>query len=212
MAYTHRFSKKEEVANALIHGIGMVLSVVGLVVLITVASVEGTAAHVISFTLFGVTMMLLYTSSTLVHSFPEGKAKDVFEILDHASIYFFIAGTYTPFLFTAVPGALSWTLFGIIWGLAIVGTVLKIFFVKKFLFLSTLLYIILGWMIVFAWDPLVANVQNNGLFLLILGGVLYTGGAVFYVWRGFQYHHAIWHVFVLGGSISHFFAVLTLLP
>lgn len=212
LAYTHKFSKKEELANALIHGIGMVFSVVGLIVLISAASVEGNASHIISFTIFGVTMVLLYTSSTLVHSFPEGKTKDVFEILDHASIYFFIAGTYTPFLFIAVPGALGWTLFGIIWSLAIIGTILKVFFVKRFLFLSTLLYIILGWMIIFAWYPLVENVQANGLFLLILGGLLYTGGAVFYVWRGFQYHHAIWHVFVLAGSVSHFFAVFTLLP
>jgi hemolysin III len=212
MANTHIFSKGEEIANAIIHGIGVLLSIAALVILIVFSSLYGTAWHVVSFTLFGVTMVLLYTSSTLVHSFPEGRAKDVFEILDHSSIYFFIAGTYTPFLFIAVKGTLGWTLFGIIWGLAIVGTVFKAFFVKRFLHLSTGLYLVLGWMIVFAWGPLVETVPSQGIVFLVIGGVLYSVGAIFYMWRGFYYHHAIWHVFVLAATIMHFFSVLTLLP
>ena len=211
MSNTHIFSKGEEIANAVIHGIGVALSIAALVILIVVSSLYGSAWHVVSFTLFGATMVLLYTCSTLVHSFPLGKAKDVFEILDHSSIYFFIAGTYTPFLFIAVGGPLGWTLFGVVWGLAIVGTAFKVFFVKRFLHMSTFLYILLGWMIVFAWGPLTANVPETGIILLVIGGVLYTVGAVFYVWRGFNYHHAIWHLFVLAGSIMHFFSVLTLL-
>ena len=212
MANVHIFTKREEIANAIIHGIGGLLSIAALVILIVFASLYGTAWHVVSFTLFGVTMVLLYTSSTLVHSFPPGKAKDVFEVMDHSSIYFFIAGTYTPFLFIAVKGALGWTLFGIVWGISIAGTVFKSLFVKRFLHTSTVLYVVMGWLIVFAWGPLTQNVSTQGLVFLVIGGVLYTVGAIFYVWRGFHYHHAIWHVFVLAGSIMHFFAVLSLLP
>jgi hemolysin III len=208
MATTHTFTKGEEIANSITHGIGSLLSIAALVILIVKSSLYGTPWHVVSFTLFGVTMVLLYTASTLVHSFPSGKVKDFFEILDHSSIYFFIAGTYTPFLFIAVKGWLGWTLFGIVWGLAIAGTVFKSFFVKKYLHISTLLYVVLGWMIVFAWGSLVENLPFNGLILLIVGGVLYTVGTIFYVWRGFKFHHAIWHIFVIGGSVAHFFAVL----
>jgi hemolysin III len=208
MATTHTFTKGEEIANSITHGIGGLLSIAALVLLIVFSSLYGTAWHIVSFTLFGTTMVLLYTSSTLVHSFPKGKAKDVFEILDHSSIYFFIAGTYTPFLFIVVKGWLGWTLFGIVWGLAIAGTVFKSFFVKKYLHTSTVLYVLLGWMIVFAWNPLVENLPKNGLTLLIIGGVLYTIGAIFYVWRGFKYHHMIWHIFVVAGSAAHFFSVL----
>lgn len=208
MANTYTYSRKEEVANAITHGIGALLSIAALVLLIVFASIYGTVWHVVSFTIYGVTMVLLYASSTLVHSFPEGKVKDFFEICDHASIYLFIAGTYTPFLFVIVRGALGWTLFGIIWGIAISGVVFKAFFVKKFLFLSTLFYVAMGWLIVLAWKPLVATLPEAGLTLLVIGGALYTMGTVFYVWRAFPYHHAIWHLFVLGGTITHFFAIL----
>ena len=211
MANTHVFSKGEEIANAIIHGIGALLSIAGLAVLATFSALHGTPWHVVGFTVFGTTMLLLYTCSTLVHSFPDGKAKDVFEIMDHSAIYIFIAGTYTPFMFVAVPGALGWTLFGIVWGLAIAGTVFKVHFVKRFLHLSTLLYVAMGWLIVLAWGPLITNVPTAGITFLVIGGILYSAGAVFYVWRGFSYHHAIWHLFVLAGSIMHFFAVLTLL-
>lgn len=211
MSNTHIFSKREEIANAIIHGIGALLSIAALVILIVSSVTRGSAWHVVSFTLFGVTMVLLYASSTLVHGFPAGRAKDVFEIMDHSAIYFFIAGTYTPFLFLAVKGTLGWTLFGIVWGLAIAGTVFKAYFVKRFLHTSTLLYVVMGWLMVFAWKPLVANVSTQGLIYLAVGGVLYTVGAVFYVWRGFTYHHAVWHIFVLAASILHFFAVMTLL-
>ncbi|MDF2065484.1 hemolysin III family protein [Bacillus sp. Cr_A10] len=212
MSNTHIFSKREEIANAIIHGIGALLSIAALVILIVSSVSKGTAWHVVSFTLFGATMVLLYASSTLVHGFPAGRAKDVFEIMDHSSIYFFIAGTYTPFLFLAVKGSLGWTLFGIVWGLAIAGTVFKAYFVKRFLHTSTLLYVVMGWLMVFAWKPLVANVSTEGMIYLAVGGVLYTLGAIFYVWRGFTYHHAVWHIFVLAASILHFFAVMTLLP
>src|SRR5699024_438778 len=150
-----------------------------MVILIVFASIHGTVWHIVGFALFGVTRLLLYICSTLVQSFRQGKAKDVFEIMDHASIYFFIAGTYTTFLFIAVKGTLGWTLFGIVWGFAIAGTVFKAFFVKRFLYVSTLLYIFLGWMIVFAWGLLSANVTFEGMIMFVIGGVFYWIGAFF---------------------------------
>jgi hemolysin III len=211
VANTHTFSKGEEIANSVTHGIGAILSIAALVILIIFSSMYGSVWHIVSFTLFGITMVVLYISSTLVHGLPKGKAKNLFEIFDHSSIYFFIAGSYTPFLFLAIKGWVGWTLFGIVWGLAIAGTIFKSFFVKKYLFTSTVLYVVMGWLIVFAWKPLVENLHPMGLALLIIGGILYTVGAFFYVWRGFKFHHAVWHVFVLAGTTVHFFSVLVLL-
>ncbi|MDM5278462.1 PAQR family membrane homeostasis protein TrhA [Paenibacillus silvae] len=208
MANTYTYSRREEVANAVTHGIGAALSVAALVLLIVFSSMKGTAWHVVSFTIYGITMLLLYTNSTLVHALKEGKAKDLFEFFDHSSIYLFIAGTYTPFLFIAVRGTLGWTLFGIIWGIALAGVIFKAFFTKKFLFMSTIFYIAMGWLIVVAWNPLVAAIPTGGIVLLVGGGLMYTLGTLFYVWRAFPFHHAIWHLFVLAGSILHFFAVL----
>lgn len=208
MANTHTFSRGEEIANAVTHGIGTLLSIAALVLLIVFASVQGTILHVVSFTIYGTAMLLLYTASTLVHSFPIGKAKRVFESLDHSFIYVFIAGTYTPILFHIIQGALGWLLFGIVWGVAVVGVVFKSMFPSKYLFTSTILYIAMGWIIVFAWKPLTTHLEPGGLQLLVTGGILYTVGTVFYMWRSFPYHHAVWHLFVLGGSIVHFFAIL----
>lgn len=213
MAETHTFTKGEEIANAVTHGIGALLSIAALVLLIVFSSLYGSAIHVVSFTIFGATMVLLYTSSTLVHALPHGKAKDVFEILDHSSIYLFIAGTYTPLTLITLKGALGWTLFGIVWGLAVCGIVFKSFFVKKYLFTSTLLYVFMGWLIVIGWNQILQNMDFNGVVLLVVGGVLYTIGAIFYLWRGFKFHHMIWHLFVIAGSAAHFFCVLLyLLP
>lgn len=208
MKEVHVFTKGEEIANAIIHGIGALLSVAALAILITFSSLEGNVWHIVSFTIFGVTMLLLYVCSTFCHALPPGKAKNVFEIMDHSSIYYFIAGTYTPFLFIVVEGPIAWVLFGISWSLAIGGTVFKAFFVKKFLHVSTILYIVMGWMIVFVWEDIYTKVDINGVILLGVGGLLYTLGCIFYVWRGFKYHHAIWHLFVLGGSVTHFLCIL----
>lgn len=208
MANTHTYTKREEIANAITHGIGAALSVAALVILIVFAAWKGTAVHVVSFTIYGSAMLLLYVSSTLLHSFPPGRAKQFFEVMDHSCIYLFIAGTYTPILFHIVQGALGWTLFGVVWGVAIAGVVFKSFFASRFLVTSTLLYIAMGWIIVFAWGPLVERLAPGGLNLLIGGGILYTVGTIFYVWRSFPYHHAVWHLFVLAGSILHFFSIL----
>lgn len=208
MANTHVYSRREEIVNAVTHGVGAVLSVAALVLLIVFASWKGTAWHVASFTVYGVTMLLLYTASTLVHSLREGKLKDLFETFDHSCIYLFIAGTYTPILLTVLRGPLGWSLFGVVWGIAIAGVVFKAFFTKRFLFLSTLFYVLMGWLIVFVWGPLKAALDPAGIAWLVAGGLFYTVGSVFYVWRGFKYHHAVWHVFVIAGSVCHFFAIL----
>lgn len=208
MANTYTYSRREEVANAVTHGIGAALSVAALVLLIIFSITKGTAWHVVSFTIYGVTMLLLYTSSTLVHAWKDGKVKDLFEIFDHSSIYLFIAGSYTPLLLIAVRGTLGWSLFGVIWGIALFGVIFKAFFTKKFLFMSTIFYVAMGWLIIVAWQPLVASIPTGGIVLLVAGGLMYTLGTLFYVWRGFPYHHAIWHLFVLAGSILHFFTVI----
>jgi len=204
---THTFSRREEIANAITHGIGAVLSVGMLVMLVVFASLEGNAWHVVSVSIYGVTMLVLFVSSTLVHSFPAGKMKDLFEIFDHSAIYLFIAGTYTPILLVPLRGSLGWTLFGIIWGMAILGVIFKVFFVKRFVVLSTLFYVLMGWLLIIAWGPLTTEVPAAGITYLILGGVMYSIGSIFYVWRSFTYHHMVWHLFVLGGSIFHFFTI-----
>ncbi|GIO25826.1 PAQR family membrane homeostasis protein TrhA [Ornithinibacillus bavariensis] len=208
MAETHTFTTGEEVANAITHGIGVLLSIAGLVLLIVFSVMNGTALHVVSFTIFGSSMVILYTSSTLVHALPKGKAKDLFEIFDHSSIYLFIAGTYTPFTLLVIKGTLGWTMFGIVWGLAIAGIIFKAFFVKKFLVTSTILYLLMGWMVVIGWNRILDNVPYGGVALLVAGGLCYTVGTIFYMWRGFKFHHLVWHIFVLAGTICHFFSVL----
>lgn len=208
MNKVNQFTLGEEVANAITHGVGMVFSIVGLVFLIIFSALYGSAWHIVSFTIFGATMVFLYTSSTLLHSLPKGRAKDVFEILDHSSIYFFIAGTYTPFLLVAVRGTLGWSLFGIVWAVAIGGTIFKVFFVKRFVLVSTILYVAMGWMIVLAWPMLTEQLARGGILLLIIGGLFYTLGAIFYVWRLFKFHHMVWHIFVLTATILHYFTIL----
>lgn len=201
------YSHKEEIANAISHGVGVLLSIAALVILVVHAALYGDAWHVVSFAIFGSSLVILYTCSTLLHSL-RGKAKEIFEILDHSAIYLLIAGSYTPFLLVTLRGASGWTLFGIIWGLALAGIVFKAYFVKRFILLSTLFYIGMGWIIIFAFPALLDQLPMGGIVWLVIGGVLYTVGSIFYVWRRIPYHHAIWHVFVIGGSVSHFFAVL----
>lgn len=208
MANTHVYTRKEELVNAITHGVGVLLSIAALVLLIIYAAKQDSAWYVVSATIYGVSMLLLYSASTLVHSFPEGKVKDLFEIFDHSAIYIFIAGTYTPIMLLVVKGVLGWTLLGTVWGIAVVGVVFKAFFVKRFLYLSTILYIVMGWLIIIVWEPLTDTLPVSGIQLLITGGLLYTFGAIFYVWRAFPFHHAVWHIFVLAGSVAHFFAVL----
>lgn len=202
------FNWKEELANAITHGIGFLLSIPALVVLIVSAVNNGNAMHVVSFTIFGVSMILLYLFSTMLHSFKPSKTKNVFAILDHSAIYVLIAGTCTPLTLVSLNGSLGWTLFGIIWGLAVAGITLKCFLVNKFRVLSTVFYLLMGWLIIIAIKPLYTSLSPAGFYLLLTGGVFYSVGAIFYIWRNLPYSHAIWHLFVIAGSAFMYFCVL----
>jgi len=203
-----RYSPAEEVAHALTHGIGFLLSIVGLVVLVVFAAARGNAWHVVSVTIFGSTLVVLYAASTFYHALPSPRAKSVFRVLDHAAIYLLIAGTYTPFTLVNLRGGWGWTLFGLVWGLAALGVLLETTARRRMRVVSMVLYIGLGWLVAIAIKPLLASVATGGLVLMVAGGVAYTGGTAFYGWRKLPFNHAIWHVFVLCGSICHFFAVL----
>lgn len=200
-------TKKEELWNAISHGIGFLLTIPALVILIIKGVKAGTALHIVSYTIFGTSMLLLFLMSTLLHSMPV-KLKKLFSIFDHSAIYILIAGTYTPFLLISLNGALGWTLFGIIWGLAILGILFKVFFIHRFEFVSLIFYVLMGWLIIFAIRPLIQSITMPGFLFLLAGGLLYTLGAVFYAWRRIPYNHAIWHVFVIAGSACMYFSIL----
>lgn len=212
MKADEKLTIREEITNAISHGIGFGLSIAALVVLLIFANMYGDIWYITSFAIYGTTLIILYLSSTLYHSFPEGSVKSIFQILDHASIYLLIAGTYTPLTLIPLRGKLGWTIFGVVWGIALVGIIFKIFYVKKFMILSTILYIVMGWMIIIAIKPLINTINHTSLAFLVSGGILYTIGTIFYLGRKIKYHHAIWHLFVLAGSICHFFTILYLLP
>lgn len=189
---------KEELWNAITHGIGFIASIPALVVLILAAVQTGSALQITTFTIFGASMIMLFLMSTLLHSMPE-RYKNFFAILDHSSIYILIAGTYTPFLLLAIGGTLGITLLCIIWSLAILGVIFKCFFINRFEKLSLIFYIGMGWLIIFAIKPVYLFLGFNGFALLLAGGLFYTIGAIFYAWRSLPYNHTIWHLFVLAG-------------
>jgi hemolysin III len=198
----------EELANSVTHGIGAVLAIVGLGILCAFASQRGSVWHVVGCSVFAATLVLLYTASTLYHSVPSPRAKSVLRVIDHCAIFLLIAGTYTPFTLVNLRGPWGWSLLVVIWGLALVGILLRatISVARKQAFLA--LYLAMGWAVVVAIEPMVESVAPGGLALLVSGGLAYTAGVVFYRWRSLPYHHAIWHGFVLTGSTLHFFAVL----
>ncbi len=189
---------KEELWNAITHGFGFILSIPACVLLIIYAAQHGTAMHIVSYSIFGATLILLFLMSTLLHSAPQ-KYKRIFAILDHSSIYLLIAGTYTPFLLIAIGGTLGIVLLCIIWGLAIFGVVFKCLFIHRFERVSLLLYLVMGWLIIFAVKPIYAYLQWDGFLLLLAGGLFFTFGAIFYAWTRLPYNHAIWHLFVIMG-------------
>ncbi|MGE7667685.1 PAQR family membrane homeostasis protein TrhA [Ureibacillus composti] len=189
---------KEELWNAITHGFGLFLSIPTCVILIFLAVQSESAVQIVSYTIFGASLVLLFLMSTLLHSMPE-KYKKFFSILDHSSIYVLIAGTYTPFLLIAIKGVLGIVLLCIVWGIALFGIVFKCLFIHRFETFSLLLYIVMGWMIVFAIKPLYEMLQFDGFTVLLAGGLLFTFGSIFYAWRKLPYNHAIWHLFVIGG-------------
>lgn len=203
------YTVREEIWSSLIHGIGIALSLAGLIVLVTLAAQNGNVWVVVSTAIFGVSMVVLYTASTLYHAIPNPEIKLKLKKFDHISIYYLIAGTYTPFMLVNMRGSVGWTVFGIIWGLALIGTVLKLCTqgsgTKAW---SIGLYLLMGWLVVFASKQLAARLPDIGLTFLVLGGLFYMLGIFFYVWKSRQYTHAVWHFFVLSGTVMHFFAVL----
>ncbi|MBL9206545.1 MAG: hemolysin III family protein [Opitutaceae bacterium] len=210
---TRSYSPGEETANWITHGIGALLSVAALALLVVAASLRGDAWHVTSFAVFGATLVLLYTGSTLYHALRAERAKAWWLKFDHAAIFLLIAGTYTPFLLTSLRGPWGWSLLGVIWTLCGVGAVLQFARGVGRTGWSTLAYVLAGWLVVVAIHPMLAKVPHGGLWLLLAGGLSYTFGVLFYRWHRLRYHHAVWHVFVLGGSVCHFLAVLLyLLP
>ena len=192
----------EEQLNALSHGIGAVLGVVGLILLIIYAN--SSSLELFSVIVYGLSIIILFTASTLYHWVKNESLKHYFRIVDHISIYLLIAGTYTPVTLITLSESRGWLLFGLVWGIAVIGTILKLFFTGRFGVISTLLYLVMGWLIAFDFSSLVQSLATNGLLLLFLGGLFYTVGIVFYAIQKIPYNHVIWHLFVLAGAICHF--------
>lgn len=205
------YTKKEEIGNAITHGIGAFLAIAALVILIVFAALKGTVWHVVSFSIYGAMLVLLYLESTLYHGLTNKKVKVLFRKFDHMSIFLLIAGTYTPYCLTILRGPLGWSMFGVVWGCAILGIVLKAFYTGKMERLSTALYVVMGWLIIMAIKPIYLAMSFKGFIFLVLGGVLYTLGTYFFAKDKMAFNHAIWHLFVMAGSILHFFSVLSLL-
>jgi hemolysin III len=210
--YQKPLSKGEEIGNSITHGVGVALSIAGLVLLVLKASLSHNTTKIISFAVFGITLILLYSASTLYHAFyinvKSDRAKYTFRLLDHSAIYLLIAGTYTPFTLVSLGGTIGWIILGCVWGIALIGIILNIFLLGRYPVLFTAIYLAMGWIIIAAWKPLVQNMPYGALVLLAAGGIVYSLGVVFYALEKMRYGHFIWHFFVLGGSILHFLAVL----
>jgi len=197
----------EEKINVLSHAIGLFFSVVALVLLVVKASNNGSVWHIVSFSIFGSSLILLYAASTFYHSAKKPTLRKRLNIFDHASIYILIAGTYTPFALVTLNGTIGWVIFGITWGIALTGVILKLYFTGKYDRISTIAYVLMGWIIVFAINPLLNNLSPEGVGWLLAGGIAYTIGAILYSIKKIKFNHAIFHLFVLIGSFCHFIAV-----
>jgi len=198
----------EEIANSITHSIGAGLSIAALVILVVLASRRGDAWRIVSFSIYGTTLFLLYLASTLYHGFVNPKIKNVFRILDHSAIYLLIAGTYTPVTLTLMRGAWGWTLFGLAWAMAIGGIIITALLLDKLKALLVLSYVVMGLLVVIAIKPMIQMLPRGMIIWLFIGGACYILGIIFYLWKRLPYHHSIWHLFVLGGSISHFLGIL----
>lgn len=198
----------EEIANAISHGIGAGLGIAALSVLVTFASMGGDPWRIVAMAIYGATLVLLFGASTFFHAFQNPKVKHVFWILDHAAIYLLIAGTYTPFTLVTLRGPWGWSIFGVVWGLALIGILYKSFAIGRWPWVSVALYVVMGWVGIIAAWPILTSMALPGVGLLLGGGLLYTAGVLFFVWHKLPYHHLIWHIFVLAGAITQFLAVL----
>jgi len=197
----------EEIANSVSHGVGLLAALAAFPVLVGAAWQRGGALEIAGASAFATSVVLLYMTSTLFHAFPHSRTKRVFQVLDHAAIYFLIAGTYTPFTLGVLHGAWGWTLFGLVWGMALAGTALKVFGGIRYNTLSTLVYLAMGWLVVIAADAVWARVPGWGIFWLFAGGIAYTAGAAFFLAERVRYFHFVWHLFVIAGTACHFVAV-----
>jgi len=206
------YSISEEIANSITSGIGVALSIAGLVLLIVLAVIRGDPWQIISFSIYGSTLILLHLASTLYHSIQNPRIKKIFQKFDHAAIYLLIAGTYTPFLLISLRETWGWTLLIVVWGIAIIGIGFKALYLEKFVKLSVVGYILMGWLGVIAGRQILFNIPKSALQWLLVGGLCYMGGIVFLAWRKIPYNHTIWHIFVLAGSFFHFLAVYQLVP
>lgn len=205
---SREYSSHEELAHGISHAIGAGFAILGLVILLVTATRYGNVWHVVSAAIYGSSLILLYLASTFYHLFSVPDIKKFFQQLDHVMIYILIAGTYTPLTLVTLRGGWGWTLFGLVWAMGLGGLVLELVIKQRIERLSLLLYLAMGWLLIIAVKPLVMSMAPGGLFLLLLGGLFYTFGTIFYAWKTLAYHHAIWHLFVMAGSTAHFFAIL----
>ena len=206
-----KYTTGEEIFNSVSHGTGALLAIAGAVVLIVLCAVRSGAAEVVSASIYGFSLIILYTMSTLYHAITNEKAKKFFRVMDYNTIFLLIAGTYTPFTLAIIKGALGWTMFGVIWGATVVGIVLSSVNLKKFKKVSTVCYTAMGWVIVFAIKPLIEKLPLVSLILLFAGGLCYTVGIIFFIMKEHKYMHSIWHLFVIAGSVLHYFSIFTAL-
>ena len=198
----------EEIFNSVSHGVGVLLSIAALVLLIIFAAIYSDGYGLASALVYGISLILLYTMSMVYHIVQNKTAKKVLRIFDHCSIFILIAGTYTPYLLVSMRGTLGWTIFGIIWGVTVIGILMNAISLEKFRVLSLICYVLMGWGIILSIKPLAQNLPLTGLILLLVGGLVYTVGVVFYVLKKYRYMHSVWHLFVLAGSIFHYFSIL----
>jgi hemolysin III len=205
--HERRQSLGEEIANSVSHGVGLVLALIGFPVLVVSTAQRGVVMEMVAATVFATTMVLLYFTSMMFHAFPHSRAKRVFQVLDHSAIYLLIAGTYTPFTLGVLHGTWGWVLFGLVWGLAVAGIVMKVFGGIRYNTVSTLVYIAMGWLVVIAADTVWTLVPKWGIFWLFAGGIAYTLGAVFFLAERVRYFHFVWHLFVIAGTACHYVAV-----
>jgi hemolysin III len=201
------YEPKEEKFNVISHAVGLFLSVAALVLLVVYSSIYGSAWHIVSFSIYGASLIVLYSASTFYHYVQSPKLRHRLNVFDHSAIYVLIAGTYTPFTLVILKGWVGWTIFGVSWSLSLAGIILKLFFTGKYDKISTFAYVLMGWLIIFALKPLINNLPFEGLMWLLSGGIFYTVGAILYSIKKIKYNHAIFHIFVLLGSFSHFIAV-----
>ena len=204
-----RYTLGEEIFNSVSHGVGALLAIAGTVVLIVVSAIYSDPWGIVSSAIYGATLIILYTMSTLYHALTNEKAKYVMRIMDHATIFLLIAGTYTPITLVSLRGVLGWVLFGFIWAAAILGIVLNSIDLERFRKISVVCYVVMGWTIIVAIVPLIKSMSSLSLILLLAGGIMYSVGVIFYAIKKIRYFHSIWHLFTVCGSVLHYFAILT---